>query len=370
MMNKRSLLTKYYPENIKNYIVNDREVVEVFSSKEKEYNNLRNNLGITDLSNYGIFKITGEDAEQFLDKLSTKDIVYLNIGQLSECCFLDADAKIIAFVNVCKFDAYFLVIIPWESAEEAYEWMVENQSDFNDIQIEDLHQEYGILSFEGPKSGSFIKNYFDFDVDILPLRTFSDIQWKERDMTIIRNGFSGEFGYMLISEMGTLEALFNDLIDNGHVDKLCGSNAMDITMLEVRQPNMRMEKREFGSIFEMCQQWLIQYDKEDYIGHEAVISGFQNGIDKKVVGFSVSAEKTDFYNADVLIENEIIGRVLFSRYSYKLKQTIGLVLIDKRFAASGLTLMLKKGDVNLEMQTISSPYLRPDSWDIISNIEE
>ncbi|MDQ2085435.1 hypothetical protein RBH29_03165 [Herbivorax sp. ANBcel31] len=357
----KSTLLKYYPEGTEITTIGNREAVSKFTNVEEEYNFIRNEVGVIDCCTYGIYKIKGEGATKFLDQLATKDIEYLNINRISECYFLDNYANIVGWVFILRFDDYYLVLAPWDCADKVYEWLKVNADDC--VEISNLTGSKEIISVEGPKSFKILKEIMGIEIETIPLRGFTEEKWDSSDVCVARMGLSGEYGYAILTDLGKAGDLINELLKSREnvKCKLCGINALELCMLEIRQPNLRYETKNKGNIFELAQQWLIQYDKENFTGYEKLREMFEKPKERLVIGFECSEIKNIKRETKVFVEDEIIGEVLHCIYNSQIGKTIGVILVKSIYAQSGIKLTLKIKDHLYEIKTLTAPYVKPIS---------
>ncbi|EPR12220.1 glycine cleavage T C-terminal barrel domain-containing protein [Ruminiclostridium papyrosolvens] len=365
-----SKLENKYSERAEFIEVKDRKVVKTLGNLQKEYTALREGAMFYDCSTYGLFSVHGDKAELFLENLATKDIQYLNVGNVSECYFLNEEAEIVGNVFVVRRENDFIVISPWEKAADVKEWLViqAKESEY-EIEIKDLFDTMAIVSTEGPKSWKVVKKIFGVEIENLALRASMSFSWSGQEILLIRAGRSSEYGYIAISSIeGGLNIYDKLLNEEGQWDfpvNEGGLECIELAMLEVHQPNFLRETSEHGNIFELAQQWQIQYDKEDYIGYEKMMEIFKTANSKGAVGFVANESQIPYEAGDKIYLNEAcIGHVVYSLYSIKLCKPLGIALLNNPYANAGLTLEVKTPDGVLQnIQTISGPFIRPLSWD-------
>ena len=370
MIMKKSILSSHYPLNTRTTEINGREVSKYYTNIEDEYYALRESVGILDCSSFGVFRIFGDEATDFLNNLVTKDIAYLNVKNISECCFLNEKANVVASAYMLKTDDDFLVITPWESAESLHKWLLKNQK--GDVEIEDITEKRALISVEGPSSLNFLKKFFSHNIESIAPQTFSqDILFEGEDILVARISRTGEYGYMLLINKSKAENLFNNLLKDGETEyhvKLCGLDAVETCMLEIRQPIFRFEDERIGNLFELNHQWLVQFDKdEDYVGKEKLFDFFSENKRFLTIGFESNVVEEVENGTNIYLGNQNIGKVLYTRYSYHRKANIGLALVNCDLAASDMTFQVNVGGNPNEITTISNPYVTLTSWKKMSN---
>ena len=77
-----------------------------------EHNNVKNNVGVFDVSHMGEFYIHGDEAEVFLQSVLSNDISILKIGQAQYNCLPNDNGGIVDDMILYKFEAdrYMLVV--------------------------------------------------------------------------------------------------------------------------------------------------------------------------------------------------------------------------------------------------------------------
>lgn len=363
------MLEKMYLKEPNYTDVLDRNVVKNFGNVKEEYEALRNGTMLYDCSEYGYYVVEGSAAGKFLENLSTKEIQYLNIGNISECYFLNNNAEIVASVFILKRENDFLVITPWEHAKAAEEWLVDNSQNYNDVAIKSLKGQVVGISVEGPYSWKLVRDALQVDVGAIPLRVFTNHTFENENLLVMRIGRTSEYGYLIVAEPSVGEKVYEKIVNEGtQMDfPFCegGWDAIEIAMLEVHQPNFVRESKEVGNIFELEQQWYVQYDKEDYIGFERLREVFESGINRHSVCFMCDSISEDIKGATVSIGGEFIGTIIYALYSIKLDKQIGVALIENPYAQSGMVYNIcGENGHQMDILTLSSPIVRPLSWDL------
>ncbi|GHU63723.1 aminomethyltransferase [Clostridia bacterium] len=342
-----------------------REIVKNFGNLEQEYQAIREGAMLYDASTYGIFSVLGQAVDEFLERLATKDIQYLNVGNASECLFLTEEAEVVGSVIIIKRERDYCLLVPWEHAQAIKDWLIKQAQDEEEVKIEDLSGQKGILALEGPQTWKIVQQMLpQVNVESLALRMAVEVTDESGEITLMRFGRSSEYGYMIISDADGIKKYYQKAFEIGKKESILvadgGVDVLELAMLEIHQPNFIRETAEFGNVLELDQQWFIQFDKEDYLGQEKLKELFEEGVSKHSVGFV--CEKEVEPKTAVFCEGEQIGEVIYTRYSFALKKAVGIALLENPYAQSRMTYGI--GEEKMPMETLSAPYVRPLSWDL------
>ena len=117
-------------------------------------------------------------------------------------------------------------------------------------------------------------------------------------------------------------------------------------------------------LFELGYQWFILYDKESYSGKTKAMELFECGCDKYAVGFMADCVDSNIgTETSVWLYDEKVGEIIYYIYHPQKKCLMGMTMLSKKIAVSGVELVWKTGLSNFTIKTLSSPYVRPLSWD-------
>lgn len=360
---RNSVLNDLYVEDVVCEEINGALVPAKFTDVTTEYNVFRHGIALIDGIGYAMLKIEGSSVIEEIDALVTKDIRYLNPGKVAECFFLNENAEALGISYIVNDDDTIIVLVPPENAETVTAWLQKKLSD--SLMVTDMTTDHHLLFIEGEKSWKIAKEVFDFPIETLPLRDMVKVEYESNNIMLSRIGRSGEYGYAMIGLNDTIHKIAAHLLNTYSENNLawCGTEAMNICMLEVNQPFINATSVKEGNIFELAYQWFVQFDKEDCCGKDALISQFKEKLEKCCVGF-VAENETDIpANSKVFLDEDDVGKVLYSKYDPALNGVLGYMLLKIEVAVSGIPLTIKTDDRIVAATTVSSPFVRPLSWD-------
>lgn len=359
---KNSNLKDLYGQDVVYEEMNGALIPAKFTSVEEEYQIYRKKIALVDGIGYALLKIEGDTVIEEMDALVTKDLQYLNPGKISECFFLNEEAEVLGISYIVNDDDSIVLMVPPENAEAITNWVSDQLSDA--LTVSDLTKENHLLFIEGEKSWEIVKEVFDFPIETLALREMVKVDYEGHEIMLSRIGRSGEYGYAMIGFEEDIHSITEHLLKT-YSDQLawCGFEAMKLCMLEVNQPLITAEINAEGNIFEMGYQWFIQYDKEAYCGRDVLMEQFETKQEKGNVGFVAKDVNQIEIGSKVLLEDETVGKVVYAQYDPSLKGVLGYMLLNRKVAVSGIPLTIKESDGIVCANTVSSPFVRPLSWD-------
>jgi glycine cleavage system aminomethyltransferase T len=333
--------------------VNGDSVVAVANDKKSDYVNIRENVGIFPMTFTSYYKIIGDEAEEKLDYLLTKSVQYLNYGQNRFCLFLKESGEIAAFITLYKNDENFMI--------ETFNWStptVEAILQEHDVSFEKLNNSCILL--EGLNTVSFMADSMELTVDYFVYQSHQDLDCFGKEVMIARTGYTGEFGYKLIGDIDTIQFIWENLLP-AHKDKVVGFDAFEMCQYEIKQPFWTLPYLALSNnAFEVDYHWLVDFKKDiDYVGKDALLITKFSEANERMIGATTDTEFT--IGDDVLLEGEVIGRIVDSRLSYGLGKYITMLFVVKEYAHANVDMETSGGQ---KLKTISAPYIFPASWTV------
>ena len=127
---------------------------------EHEYNAIRNAAAVIDVSPLFKYWITGPDASKFVNRVITRDIRKVAVGQVIYCCWCDEQGKVIDDGTISRLDEN---TYRWTAADPSLRWFRQNALGLA-VQIDDISEEVAALALQGPTSARLLGRVADADV--------------------------------------------------------------------------------------------------------------------------------------------------------------------------------------------------------------
>ena len=116
---------------------------------EHEYNAIRNAAALIDITPLYKYIVEGKDATKLVNRVITRDINKVKLGQVIYCCWCDEQGKVIDDGTITRLaeNKY-----RWTAADPSLRWFRQNGLNM-DVQIEDISEKVAALALQGPTSG-------------------------------------------------------------------------------------------------------------------------------------------------------------------------------------------------------------------------
>ncbi len=294
-----------------------------------EHINVRNNVGIFDVSHMGEFFIEGNESLEFLDYVCSNKIENIEINGAQYNCLINERGGIIDDLIVYRVkEKEYMLVVNASNIEKDWKWLNTQSYKFN-CKILNKSDKLGLISVQGPKSLELINDIFDNDFSSIKKFNFILFNYKNSKIIVSNTGYTGSLGYELYVNNNIILDLWNLLYSNKEKYSLCavGLGARDTLRIEVGYPLYGNDINDLTTPHEANLMWVTDLNK-DFIGKNKIIESI-NKSKKKLVGFkmidrAIPRKNYNIYNN----KNKRIGKVTSGTYSPSLKVGLGMAMID------------------------------------------
>src|SRR5688572_14129268 len=241
---------------------------------EREYNAIRNAAALIDVSPLFKYRVTGRDATRLVDRVVTRDVKKMQVGQVAYTHWCDAQGKMIDDGTVSRLGEN---TYRWTAADPTLRWIHMNRHGL-EVTVEDISDRTGALALQGPTSRAILEACVE-GTEIAALKYFRVASGKIAGIPvdISRTGYTGDLGYEIWVDAERAVALWDALMAAGRSFDITptGMLALDVARIEAglilldvdyvgaRKALIPSQKY---SPFELGLGRLVHVDKAPYIG--------------------------------------------------------------------------------------------------------
>src|ERR1700704_3695329 len=198
---------------------------------EHEYNAIRNAAALIDISPLFKYRLTGRDATRLVDRVVTRDMRKVSVGQVVYTPWCDEQGKVIDDGTVSRLKEN---VYRWTAADPSLRWFSQNAAGL-DVQIEDISESVAALALQGPTSGRLLKTVVE-GADIGKLKYFRVTTGTIAGVPveISRTGYTGDLGYEIWVANDQALQVWDLLIERGQPFDIrpAGMLALDVARIE------------------------------------------------------------------------------------------------------------------------------------------
>lgn len=274
-----------------------------FSHVAAEVKNVRENVGITEISNFAKYQVSGPGAEAWLSRLMTNTMPRL--GRMVLTPMLNEFGKLIGDFTIARLaDERFMI---WgSSAAQVYHmrWFERHLPDDGSVSVHRFGMQLNGLSIAGPNSRKVLEKLVDTDVSNEAFRFMDsrEIDVQGSPCIVSRISYTGDLGYEIWCEPAYTRQLYRDLKEAGQEFGIrdFGMRALLSMRLEKNFPTWGHELRPVYGPFEGSMDRFVKLSKNNFIGREAAAEEHAKGPKIRRVSFIIDAD-----NADVMHDEPV-----------------------------------------------------------------
>src|SRR5262245_61789023 len=333
---------------------------------EHEYNAIRNASALIDISPLYKYRITGRDATRLVDRIVTRDMQKISVGQVIYTPWCDEKGKVIDDGTVTRLDENSY---RWTAADPNLRWFHQNAVGM-DVQIEDVSEKLAALAVQGPTSAQLLQSVAQ-DADFKRLKYFHVTHATIADVPVdvSRTGYTGDLGYEVWIPWNQGTKIWDALMAKGPAFDLhpAGMLALDVARIEAglllididfNSSKKALIERQKYSPFELGLGRLVNLEKARFIGRDALIKEQKHGHLRQIVGLEVDWMSVERIHDEIGLPPTMpaaasrvavpvykngtqIGKATSTTWSPTLKKLIGLATVKRDFAKPGTNLEME-----------------------------
>ncbi|TPN89001.1 glycine cleavage system aminomethyltransferase GcvT [Aquimarina algicola] len=302
-----------------------------------EHETVRSGVGVFDVSHMGEFLITGPNALELIQKVTTNDASKLVVGKAQYSCFPNEKGGIVDDLIVYKIDEEkYLLVVNASNIQKDWDW-ISSQNSMN-ADMRDLSDQYSLLAIQGPKAIEALQKLTSVDLNEIKFYNFKVADFAGIENVIISaTGYTGSGGFEIYCKNSEVKQIWDKVFEVGASFgiKPIGLAARDTLRLEMGYCLYGNDINDTTSPLEAGLGWITKFSK-DFINSEALAIQKEQGVKRKLVGFEL--DERGVPRKDYLIVDEDqneIGVVTSGTMSPSLGKGIGLGYVPTSLAAPG-----------------------------------
>ena len=285
---------------------------------DREYWAIRNAAALIDVSPLMKYHISGTDAARLLNRVVTRDIDKLQIGQVYYTGWCDDEGKLIDDGTVSRLgDSTYRLT----AAEPSLRWLLMNAVSL-EVEISDDTESLGALSLQGPSSTAVLGRCCERSVEELKYFRLMENRLGNVPVTISRTGYTGDLGYEIWMDADDALPVWDTLMGAGHDYGIApvGILAMDMARVEAGLFMLEVDytaadhawiEAQKSSPYELGLGWTVNLDKQGYfVGRRALEREKREGPSWKMVGLEVDWDGMEKFFAKLGLPPQVPGMAL------------------------------------------------------------
>ncbi|TPN91531.1 FAD-dependent oxidoreductase [Mesorhizobium sp. B1-1-5] len=325
----------YAPEGVKDEFSWRRSTD--FDHVAKEVAAVRDGVGLSEISNFAKYKVTGEGAAAWLDRMLACRLP--KRGRMTLAPMLKEDGRLIGDFTLANIDDGEWFIAGSGIAEQYHmRWFEAHLPNDGSVQIEALGQKLAGLAIAGPKAREVLAKVTRADVSnaAFPFMAVARMDIGMAPCLVGRVSYTGDLGYEIWVAPEYQRAAYEALLAAGEASgiSLFGSRALNALRLEKNYGSWAREYRPIYGPLEAGLDRFVAYGKDaDFIGKEAALAERKEGGKLRLRAFIVEATDADVIGDEAIWHGGVVrGWVTSGGYAHHSKKSVAMGYVPKEIA--------------------------------------
>ena len=303
-----------------------------YSSIVTEHLSVRSIVGLFDLSHMGELEVSGQGANELVQKLSTNDVGRLSDGRVLYTLFCNERGGIVDDLLVYRHaDNHYMLVVNASNIEKDLAW-VETCNDTG-AEVKNISEDTALIALQGPQAIDLLTPFVpEREVSEIPYFRFASGEVAGVPTIISRTGYTGEVGFELYVPAASAErlwaALYPVVIAVG--GQPVGLGARDTLRLEAGLRLYGMDMNDDTNPFEVGLSRFVRFKNRQFIGKRALLAERKRGIAKRMIGFQMLDRAVARAGYAVYQGDAPIGSVTSGAPSPSLKCSIGFASVESQ----------------------------------------
>jgi aminomethyltransferase len=332
---------------------------------DREYSAIRNAAALIDVSPLFKYRVSGRDATRLVDRVVTRDVAKMAVGQVAYTHWCDGEGKVIDDGTVSRLgpERY-----RWTAAEPNLRWIRQNAHGL-EVEVEDVSERLAAVALQGPTSRDVLASCTEPDVSSLRYFRVMPARIRGIPVEVSRTGYTGDLGYEIWVAADRAVALWDALMESGQPWDITptGMLALDVARIEagliLLDVDYTSAKRALipsqkYSPYEIGLGRLVHLDKAPYVGQAALRRDAREGTARALVGLDVVWADVERLHEEAGLAPQLpatasrvsvpvfrdgvqVGRASSTTWSPTLKKMIALATVSRDAAAPGTRLQME-----------------------------
>jgi aminomethyltransferase len=331
----------------------------------KEHQAVRERVGIFDVSHMGEIMVTGPKALELVQYVTVNDASKLVSGKIQYSAMCYHEGGIVDDLLVYKVsDEEYLLVVNASNKDKDLAWIVEQNAKIG-AKIEDISEQTCLLAVQGPKSVEILQKLTSVNLSEISYYSFIIGDFAGfSDVILSATGYTGEKGFEIYfdSSKANPSDVWNKIMTAGSEAGIepAGLGARDTLRLEMGFALYGNDISANTTPLEAGLGWITKLDKGDFCGKSVLVAQKEQGVGKRLVGFTTS-DKRAIPRSHYSLLNETgvkIGEVTSGGQSPNLGIGIGMAYVEVAYSKPDSTLFVEIRGKQFPVVVTKPPFIK------------
>jgi aminomethyltransferase len=325
-----------------------------------EHEVVRTGVGVFDVSHMGEFLLSGPNALDLIQRVTSNDASTLVPGKAQYSCLPNNEGGIVDDLLVYKIkDDQYLLVVNASNIEKDWNWI--SQYNTQGVEMRNVSNDYSLLAIQGPKATEALQSLTSVNLAEIKYYHFEVADFAGIPHVIISaTGYTGAGGFEIYCKNEEVETIWNKVFEAGrsYGIKPIGLAARDTLRLEMGFCLYGNDINDSTSPIEAGLGWITKFTKE-FTNSANIKAHKEKGVSRKLVGFELIEKGIPRHDYSIVdADDNNIGIVTSGTMSPSLKKAIGLGYVSTAYCTVGSIIYIKIRDKNVAAEVVALPFYK------------
>lgn len=303
-----------------------------YSTLTEEHKTVRKGVGIFDVSHMGEFILSGPNALNLIQRVSSNNAAKLQIGHAQYSYLPNDKGGVIDDLLIYRTkEEEYLLVVNASNIEKDWNWIQQFNSE--SVSMQNISDDMSLFAVQGPLATKVLQKITSIALSEIPYYKFvTGAIGGVESVIISATGYTGAGGFELYVSNANAKQLWDAVVEAGQEEKIqpIGLGARDTLRLEMGYCLYGNDIDDTTSPLEAGLGWVTKFSKP-FTNSIALQAQKKAGVQQKLVGFEMIERGIPRHDYEIFdASDKLIGRVTSGGQSPLLEKGIGLgyVAID------------------------------------------
>ncbi|MFB3853664.1 MAG: glycine cleavage system aminomethyltransferase GcvT [Vicinamibacterales bacterium] len=301
-----------------------------YTGVASEHLAVRTRAGLFDVSHMGQLEIAGPEALAAVQLLTSNDAGRLKVGQAQYSALMLPNGAFVDDLLVYRLGTdHFLMVVNASNTGKDFAWILDNAGQAGDASVVDSSSRYALIAVQGPLAREIVQPLASVDLSALKYYWFAHGEVAGARATVSRTGYTGEDGVEIFVPPAAATKVWDALLNAGTPAGMipAGLGARDTLRLEAGMRLYGNDIDDTTTVLEADLEWIVGWDKQDFIGRQALAAQKARGLERRLAGFEMLDRAIARRGHDIYVDGVKAGFVTSGTLTPFLKKAVGMAYL-------------------------------------------
>jgi aminomethyltransferase len=360
-MQRTSLYEKHIALGAKMVPFAGFEMPVSYSGIVDEHQNVRENVGVFDVSHMGEFEVEGPRALELLQYITSNDVSQLFPGRVQYSCMPNEKGGIVDDLLVYNMaENKYLLVVNSSNIEKDWNWISKHNEKYG-CEMRNISDDISLMAVQGPNATAVLQKLTEVNLSEIPYYHFKVGKFAGvNDVIISATGYTGAGGFEIYCRNKDASQIWDSIFKAGEPVgiKPAGLGCRDTLRLEMGFCLYGNDINDETSPMEAGLGWITKLNK-DFISREKFEKQKQEGLEKKLVGLELTEKAIPRQHFEICNEKEeVIGEVTSGTMSPSLNKPIAMGYVKTQYSKTDTPLKIKIRNKFADAKVVKLPFYK------------